>query len=36
MPLYPKQNMFLDENCGQKGGDQPWPMDENGKGPQWS
>jgi hypothetical protein len=36
MHLYPKQNPFLDENHQQKGGSQLQPMDEDGKGPQWS
>ncbi len=29
MPLYPKQNLSLNENCRQKGGGQPQPMDED-------
>jgi hypothetical protein len=32
MSLYPKQDPFLDENPQQKGGGQPQPMDEDGKG----
>jgi hypothetical protein len=35
MSFYPKQNPSLDENHRQKGGGQPQPMDEDGKGPQW-
>jgi hypothetical protein len=36
MPLYPKQDSFMDENLLQKGGNQPQPMDENGNELQWS
>jgi hypothetical protein len=36
MPIYPKQDPSMDENCQQKGGGQPQPMDEDGEGSQWS
>ncbi len=32
MPLYPKQDLFLDENHLQKGGSQFHLMDEDDKG----
>ncbi len=31
MHLYPKQDSSLNENCQQKGGNQPKPMDEDGE-----
>jgi hypothetical protein len=36
MPLYKKQDPFMDEHCRQKKGGQPQLMDEIGKGLQWS
>ncbi len=31
MPLHPKQDLSLDENCRQEGGGQPQAMDEDGE-----